>query len=80
MSLEGKYGPGVPRDAPEAAARRLAAYGRAARAALAAREGPAAAPVAQLSDTQLAALFTPRHLAALVTRPLAPASPECEGK
>jgi hypothetical protein len=44
----------------------LDAYERAARASLAAREGPAVAPVARLNDKQLVALFSIRTRKSLV--------------
>lgn len=53
-----------------AAAARVEAYERAAGASLAYGEGEAATPVERLTEAQLAALFAPRMLEALVARPL----------
>lgn len=53
-----------------AAAARLEAYERVTRAALLGQHGRVVPPVLQLSDDQLAALYSPQQLANLVTAPL----------
>jgi hypothetical protein len=78
-TLASKYGPDPAAEPPgaERAAAQLESYERAARSSLSHKEGPAAAPVMQLSDEQLAALFAPRQLDALVRRPLDRGEPGC---
>jgi hypothetical protein len=76
-TLVTKYGPTELATA-EAAAGQLEAYARITRAALEARDGPLRAPVLLLSDEQLAGLFAPRQLAALIKRRLARNPRTCE--
>jgi hypothetical protein len=58
----------------------LAAYDRTCRASLAARNGPLTAPVLQLSEVALAALFAPAAYENLVARPLKNKQIQCERK
>ncbi len=75
-TLATKYGP-VDSVTASAAAGQLQAYARIARAALEGRDGALRAPVLLLTDEQLAALFAPRQLAALVRHPLERPSRDC---
>ena len=72
-TLPGKYGPGGDPLPAAVAAARLEAYERVARAAA----GPVRAPVFNLSDEHLAALYAPRALEQLITRPLSRPAPAC---
>ena len=75
-TLAGKYGPAaVP--PPGAAAMRLKAYARASQAWAELQGGPLVAPALRLSGEQLAALFAPQQLAALVHLPLGRPSHGC---
>jgi hypothetical protein len=58
----------------------LAAYDRTCRATMAIRNGPLIAPVLQLSETALTALFAPAAYENLVTRPLKSKHIQCERK
>jgi hypothetical protein len=72
MSLGGKYGPApdIADLTVDAAAARLDTYDRAARASLASRGELPRAPILQVGDERLAALFAPRQLESLVRAPL----------
>jgi len=71
MSLESKLGSrSSPLPSAIDASARLEAYERVSRAALVRGHGSKDAPVLQLSDEQLTALFAPRQLEQLVKRPL----------
>ena len=58
----------------------LAAYDRTCRASMAARNGPLTAPVLQLSEAALTALFAPAAYENLVSRPLKIKPIQCERK